>query len=244
MTAGSPGRPRFLASVTSVAEAKTAVAAGAEIIDCKDPSRGALGALDHETVRAVVEAIAGKVPVSATIGDLAPAPRPLCTAATAMAATGVDLVKIGFFAGGDPEESIAALGRLRLGRSRLVGLLLADRAPDFNLIAAMAAAGFAGVMLDTADKDGRALPDVMDNASLARFVAAARAAGLFVGLAGALRRQHIPAVAALMPDVIGFRGALCAGSVREASLEEEAVRAIARDLSANTTPARHVWATL
>lgn len=232
MPAGSTGRPRFLASVTSVAEALTAMAAGAEIIDCKNPSQGALGALAPQIVRAIVEAIAGKVPVSATIGDLPPEPEILCPAASAMAATGVDLVKIGFFDGGDARASIAALGRLDLGHARVVGLLLADRAPDFNLVPAMATAGFAGVMLDTATKDGRALPDVMPPAEIVRFVSAARAAGLFAGLAGALRRVHIPAIAALTPDVMGFRGALCAGSQREGSLEEGAVRAVARELSA------------
>jgi uncharacterized protein (UPF0264 family) len=232
MPAGTSGRPRFLASVTSVAEALTAMAAGAEIIDGKNPAAGALGALPQDTVRDIVNSVAGKVPVSATIGDLVPRPEILCPAATAMAATGVDLVKIGFFAGGDTRASIAALGNLNLGHARLVGLLLADRAPDFNLIPAMASAGFAGVMLDTASKDGRSLLDVMAPGDIARFVAAARSADLFVGLAGALRLEHIPAVAALTPDVMGFRGALCAGSVREGSLEEEAVRAVARDLSA------------
>ena len=232
MPAGTTGRPRFLASVTSVAEALTAVAAGAEIIDCKDPAAGALGALSHDTVRAIVAAVGGKVPVSATIGDLAPKPDILCPAASAMAATGVDLVKIGFFDGGDAPASIAALGHLDLGHARLVGLLLADRAPDFNLIPHMAAVGFVGVMLDTASKDGRALPDVVDAAAIVRFVSAARAAGLFVGLSGALGIQHIPAIAALTPDVMGFRGALCAGSQREGSLEEGAVRAVARELSA------------
>lgn len=231
MPAGPTGRPRFLASVTSVAEALTAVAAGAEIIDCKNPSQGALGALSQETVCAIVEAVAGRVPVSATIGDLAPDPDILCAATCAMASTGVELVKIGFFDGGDAPASIAALGNLTLGRARLVGLLLADRNPDFNLIPAMAAAGFAGVMLDTATKDGRALPDVLQLAEIARFAGTARANGLFVGLAGALRLEHIPGIASLAPDVMGFRGALCAGSVREGSLEEGAVRTIAHELT-------------
>ena len=163
MPAGFSGRPRFLASVMSAPEALTALAAGAEIIDGKNPAEGALGALPHATVRAIVEAVGHTVPVSATIGDLPANPDVLCDAAIAMAATGIDLVKIGFFDGGDAKASIAALGRLDLGQARLVGLLLADRNPDLNLVAAMADAGFAGVMLDTATKDGRALPDVMSH---------------------------------------------------------------------------------
>jgi uncharacterized protein (UPF0264 family) len=244
MPAGFSGRPRFLASVMSAPEALTALAAGAEIIDGKNPAAGALGALPHATVRAIVEAVGHTVPVSATIGDLPANPDVLCDAAIAMAATGIDLVKIGFFDGGDAKASIAALGRLDLGQGRLVGLLLADRNPDLNLVAAMADAGFAGVMLDTATKDGRALPDVMAPSEIARFVDAARAVGLFVGLAGALRLEHIPIIAALTPDVMGFRGALCSGKRREGSIEEGAVRAVARELSATSTPARRVWATL
>lgn len=244
MPAGSSGRPRFLASVMSAPEALTALAAGAEIIDGKNPAEGALGALPHATVRAIVEAVGHTVPVSATIGDLPANPDVLCDAAIAMAATGIDLVKIGFFDGGDAKASIAALGHLDLGQGRLVGLLLADRNPDLNLVAAMADAGFAGVMLDTATKDGRALPDVMAPSEISHFVDAARAVGLFVGLAGALRLEHIPIIAALTPDVMGFRGALCSGKRREGSIEEGAVRAVARELSATSTPARRVWATL
>lgn len=241
MPAGFTGRPRFLASVTSAEEARTAVTAGAEIIDCKNPSAGALGALPAETVRAIVDVVGHAVPVSATIGDLPVDPDRLCEAARAMAATGVDLVKIGLFAGGDAPASIGALGRLDLGRARLAGLLLADREPDFNLVAQMGEAGFAGVMLDTATKDGRALPEVMPLARIAEFVVLGRTAGVFVGLAGALRAHHVVPLAALSPDVMGFRGALCSGKLREGPLEEDAVREIARALSATgrRTTARH-----
>lgn len=241
MPAGTPGRPRFLASVVSAAEASAALAAGAEIIDCKNPSAGALGALPLEAVRLIVETVAGLVPVSATVGDLPADPRQLCAAAAAMAATGVDLVKVGFFDGGEPESAIAALGRTDLGRARLVGLLLADRHPDFELVPAMGAAGFAGVMLDTATKDGRALPDVMSRDDIIRFMATARSCGLFVGLAGALRAEHIRTLGGLTPDLMGFRGALCSGQLREGPLEEDAVRAIATALASLGRPssARH-----
>lgn len=230
ISAGTTGRPRFLASVTSVAEALTARAAGAEIIDCKNPAQGALGALPHDVVRAIVDAIEGAVPVSATIGDLPPDPEAVCTATAAMAANGADFVKIGFFNGGNPHATIAALGTLDLGTTKLVGLLLADRQPDFNLVPLMRAAGFAGVMLDTASKDGRALTGVMARTDIANFVALSRSAGLFAGLAGALRVEHIPSLAALNPDLLGFRGALCSGKRREGPLEGEAARAVAEAL--------------
>jgi len=238
MPAGPTGRPRFLASVTSAEEALTAAAAGAEIIDCKNPAAGALGALALPTVRAIVAAVGRAVPVSATVGDLVPVPDLVCKAAAAMASTGVDLVKIGFFAGGDAAASIRALGGLDLGGARLVGLLLADCEPELDLVEAMAAAGFAGIMLDTATKDGRALPDVMPVSDIGAFIVRARGTGLFVGLAGSLKVAHIAPLAALAPDVLGFRGALCSDLRRQGPLDESAVRTIAAEFGRRPA-ARH-----
>ena len=56
-----------LASVRSVEEAALVLAAGADFIDLKEPSAGALGALAPETIRAVVAHVAGRRSVSATI---------------------------------------------------------------------------------------------------------------------------------------------------------------------------------
>ena len=55
--------PGLLVSVRSAAEAITALEAGADVIDVKEPSRGALGAADCETIAAVVRAVAGRAPL-------------------------------------------------------------------------------------------------------------------------------------------------------------------------------------
>ena len=65
----------FLASVTTVAEAELAARCGADIIDCKDPAQGALGALPVRTVTAIRRGVPPSLPVSATIGDLASDPQ-------------------------------------------------------------------------------------------------------------------------------------------------------------------------
>lgn len=210
------GVPAFLASVTSPEEARLAVAAGASIIDCKDPEKGALGALEPAQIEVIVAAVGGRVPVSATIGDLPSDPGVMVKAAIEISATGADIVKAGFFGDSDPRAAIAALGAADLGRAHRVAVLMADRNPDFALIANLARAGFAGVMLDTADKFSGALPEILNARTLGAFVDAAAAHGLTIGLAGSLRTEHIASLVALRPDVIGFRGALCKGSRTEA----------------------------
>ena len=234
----NPDRPpvRLLASVTNESEALLAVACGADIIDCKEPAAGALGALPLATVARIAGAVGAHCPVSATIGDLPAEPGSVSEAAGQVAETGVDFIKIGFFPGGDARAAIVRLGLLRLGSRRLVGVLLADRAPDFKLIDDMARAGFAGVMLDTADKSSGALPDCASDVVLKSFIAASRRHGMFAGLAGSLRLGHIPALLELGPDILGFRGALCAGNRRMGGLDPDAIRAIRAAIPATHAP--------
>ena len=156
---------------------------------------------------------------------------PLLAATREMAATGVDIVKLGFFAGGDHRSIACALTPVAREGARLVAVLMADQAPDLGFAPALAAAGFWGVMLDTADKRGGGLRRHLADARLGRFIADARACGLATGLAGSLGLGDIPALAALRPDYLGFRGALCGGD-RTAGLDAGAFAAVRRALDA------------
>jgi (5-formylfuran-3-yl)methyl phosphate synthase len=219
---------RLLASVMSEPEARLAAAHGADIIDCKNPAEGALGALPGSVVASIRESVPRRIPVSATIGDLPAHPEEVVRAAAAMAATGCDIVKIGIFPGGDSEATIRALGREIAPRTALVAVLMADAQLDLALVAQLGDAGFAGVMLDTAVKDGRTLLDHRTPSELRRFIGDAHAAGLFAGLAGSLRVGQIPELLALAPDVLGFRGALCTARDRQQALDAMAFSAVRR----------------
>jgi uncharacterized protein (UPF0264 family) len=235
----TPRAIRLLASVRDAEEAARAAVGGADIIDCKDPAAGALGALGADVVRRVRAVVPAEIPVSATIGDLASEPGPVVRAVGEMAAAGADLVKVGFFGVGEARATIAALGALDLGASRLVGVLIADRTPELALVAEMGRAGFRAVMLDTADKASPALPELVNDVFLSAFVERGRRAGLMVGLAGALRLRHIPPLLALAPDVLGFRGALCHNEDRQAELDD---RSLARVRAAIPRAGQGAWA--
>jgi len=213
----------LLASVASAAEAEIALDAGADIIDLKDPRTGALGALAAPAVRAAVARVAGRRTVSATAGDLPMRPRLLRDAVARIADLGVDIVKVGLFPGGDRDACLDALAREAARGLRLVLVMFADRDPDFAVIDRLR--GFAGAMLDTADKTGSGLRGRLDDATLGRFVARARAAGLLGGLAGSLSAADVAPLARLGPDYLGFRGALCAGG-RNSPLDPARLRAM------------------
>lgn len=225
----TPGRPAFLASVTSPEEARLAALGGASIIDCKDPTKGALGDLEPARIEAIVKAVSDRVPVSATIGDLPSEADLMVKAAQRIAATGADIVKAGFFGDSDPRAAIAALGYADLGRAQRVAVLMADRPLDLSVLGDLARAGFNGVMLDTADKSAGPLTDVLAVQELTAFLSAARTHGLAAGLAGALRTHHIARLVALEPDVIGFRGALCEGG-RSGAVSAERVAEVRKTM--------------
>ena len=199
----------FLASVTSAAEAEIVLAAGADIIDLKDPQSGALGALPAAVIREAVRAVAGRRTVSATAGDLPMHPQVIADAVERIAALGVDIVKVGVFAGGDPLACIAALAKQAASGTRIVAVLFADQSPAFALIDRLQEVGFAGAMLDTADKRAGGLRRHLGDDVLGDFVERVSRGGMLSGLAGSLGLADIAPLARHAPDYLGFRGALC-----------------------------------
>lgn len=217
---------KLLASVANLAEAVAAQDAGVDIVDLKNPATGALGALQDKEIRAIVNKFAGVKTISGTIGDLPMEPDLVMCATAQMAQMGVDIIKIGFFGSSGHRACIQALKPLADRDVRIVAVLFADQAPDFSLLPVLKAAGFYGVMLDTAEKNGSSLLDHMLLDDLRCFVQSAHVHQLECGLAGSLGLQHIPALAALNPGYLGFRGALCLKVERTAALSLAKVKEI------------------
>lgn len=226
----------MLASVLSRAEAEIAVARGADIIDCKDPSRGALGALALAEVAEIVEAVDGRRPVSAVVElphDVSHARQAIAD----VAALGVEFVKFALPVTPDAREIIDELAPLAT-RARLVAVLFADLSPDLDILSSLARAGFAGAMLDTAHKGKGRLLDYMNIGELSAFVGKCHELGLEAGLAGALEAPDAPRLLVTRPDVLGFRGALCRGQNRRDTLDAQAVSLIRDLIPSQRTPGK------
>ena len=221
----------WLASVADAAEISLVLSAGPDILDLKDPTAGALGAWDPKDIALAVRDMAnipGRPRLSATIGDQPMRPDAVVPAARRIAETGVDFVKIGLAPDGVPDRCIDALAPLAAGGAKLIAVFFADLWPSDPCclpIDRLAAAGFRGAMLDTAGKR-KGLRHHWQDDQLGSFVCCARAHRLLTGLAGSLRVADIPALKALSPDYLGFRGALCGGE-RTAGIDPQAVAHVA-----------------
>ena len=214
----------MLASVTGAVEAEIAVRHGADIVDLKDVA-SVFGSADPAVVRATVDAVARRRPVSAVVGEPGAGPERVAGIAAAFAEAGANYVKVGLFAGPDRDERIRSLAPLA-HRVKIIGVMFADQGVDEALLPVMAQSGFAGAMIDTAGKAGGGLLTHIDIVALGAFIDAARAHGLMTGLAGSLEPPDIPRLLALAPDVLGFRGALCAGRDRTGRMDPQATSAV------------------
>lgn len=221
-------RPRLLVSVRDAVEAEAAIRSGADLIDAKDPERGALGALPPEAVRAIVAEVAGRAATSAVAGDPDEAGT-LAAHVSAMAETGVGWVKA-VIRPAALSDAAALRAAARAAPGGLIAVLFAEDGVPPGAVPALTAAGFLGAMIDTAAKDGRRLTDRLAAARLAAFTAACRTHGLVAGLAGSLRAADIPVLALHGPDYLGFRGGLCRDGDRRNGLDPvriaEAVRVL------------------
>ena len=121
----------FLASVRDAEEAELALGAGADIVDLKDPGQGALGALAPDTIAACVRHVAGRAPVSATIGDrpLEGDERSRRGACDRLARRRLRQARI--FPGGDAERCLKRLAD-DARQLRLILVLFADALPAFD----------------------------------------------------------------------------------------------------------------
>ena len=254
----------LLVSVRDAAEAAEALEGGAAIIDVKEPRHGSLGPAAPEAIAAVAGLVGSRRPWTMAAGELGAAPdgpggdgpEPVVTAIAAHLARVVSLlgasavppaaVKIGLAgaAGTDWKQRLgAAFESLPVGSER-VAVAYADwqraGAPSpSEVIAAANGLGCSTLLIDTFDKSANGLLACCEPGMPAAWVAAARAAGLQVALAGRIALTEIPAVWVLRPDVVALRSAVCfngrAGAV-QAGLVRRAVLLAADRSGAGSLP--------
>jgi uncharacterized protein (UPF0264 family) len=234
---------KLLVSVVSAAEARRALAGGADIIDVKDPNEGPLGAPAPGVLSAVVRAVGAAAPVSVALGDVPALPHTAALTARGAAACGARFVKVGLGATRGLDDAVAVMSEVAdaVGPdAAVIAALYADAhaldPPALEpawLPALVERSGIAGALVDTYVKDGRGLYAWLPEAELADLIARTRAVGGSFAVAGQLRRGELRRVAV---DVVGVRSAVCRGGDRTAELDASLVAAAAAEVHAGPSP--------
>ena len=231
--------PKLLISVRSTAEAIIALDGGADIIDIKEPSRGALGMADPAVIAAIVEAIGGRVPVSAALGELRDAP----PAMPASALGGLTYAKIGvsfedhdvhqlrarFAAAPNAKPIIAHFAETLAADSPIAPMI--ERSLDW-----LQAHGGAGLLLDTRNKTSADLFACLSATQLEAIIEATHQRDMLIALAGRLAGDSLRRAADLGPDIIGVRGAACRQGDRGQTLDAQRVQQVRALISESRAP--------
>jgi len=229
---------RLLVSVRNAEEARTALDAGVDLIDVKEPSRGSLGAAAPCVVADVVAAVAGRLPVSAALGELLAADDGDAIQRAAAIPPGVRFAKLGLAGCGElpdwRDRWSAALRALPPGIAA-VAVAYADwRAasapPPREVVAAAVQLGCRAMLIDTFDKCGGDLFGNLAVHEVRDVVEQARADGLLAVLAGSLVGHALRQAIELRPDYVAVRGAACRGR-RDARLDGALTAALVANLS-------------
>jgi uncharacterized protein (UPF0264 family) len=229
----------LLVSVRDLAEARIALAAGVDLIDVKEPSRGSLGAASAEVWQSVVRFVAGRRPVSLALGELAEGIDPEWLSS----AVGASFAKVGLAdMRGDtgwPVRWRAVAENLPAG-TRPVAVAYADwqaagaPAPE-EVLTAGAAASCPYLLIDTYDKSRGNLLAHLSASDLHVLTAQARAAGVELVLAGSLDEEAIAELLPLFPAYFAVRGAVCRGN-RSGQIDEIKIKRLKDMLAPRPSP--------
>ena len=210
-----------------MAEALLVLAAGVDIIDLKDPELGALGALDLQLTKQIIQAIrhqqstnylAQNPPyLSAAVGDQAIDLNSLMADIEARHALGIDMIKIGISQLFDDGQFVSKMQLLTDKGVKLIAVFCADEPLNLGLLPTLKQIGFFGAMLDTQNKQHNLL-QVQTTEALQNFTQMCHQHHLQSGLAGSLQAQHIENLIQFNPTYIGFRGGACENLARKTNL--------------------------
>lgn len=222
-------RTGLLVSVRSADEVEAALAGGADLIDVKEPSRGALGIAEAEVVAAVIDKVRGKVPVSAALGEWSPN---AITEAHWHLELKLNYVKWGLagytHSPGWGEDLLDTRRQLPVGME-MVAVAYADweRAksiPPAEVVKFAKRFRFRAFLLDTWQKDAKTLLDFLKPAEIAELVESVQRIGTVAAVGGSLKPEQMKQLKDVKPDYFAVRGSVCAAGKRDGVLDASRIK--------------------
>jgi uncharacterized protein (UPF0264 family) len=204
--------PRLLLSVRGAHEASLALDAGVDLVDVKEPLRGPLGAASPEIVDDILRKVDRRAATSVACGELLQCDRPEFDAGY-----WPDYIKVGL-SGCASIADWPVRWRQFLqhvpSRTTPVAVIYADWSRACSprpaeVIEHARRLDRAAVLIDTFDKRGPGMLRLLSMRIIQSLVEEIHTSRMEVALAGQLTLDDALAVAALGPDYVGVRGAVC-----------------------------------
>lgn len=252
--------PDLLVSVRSADEARAAIQGGAQIVDVKDPEVGPLGLADAAVLDQIAGQLLSTSPgprFSVAMGELTEwqhaGPRQISAMDWLPTSPLPLFLKAGSsgLSADDATESLHLHWRNFMARLeeccvppesrdnalQFAAVAYADHercsAPNPLAVTKMASQlSMSVVLLDTYVKDDTRLNDWLTMTQLHEIRAECHLSGLRLALAGRINSAMLPELAAVQPDIIGVRGAVCRNADRRDCMTADRVQCFRKALEA------------
>ena len=215
----------LLVSVRDAAEARIALAAGVDLIDIKEPRKGALGAANAATIGEIAATVSGRVPVSVALGEL----RDVGDAELLLdRVAGVLLAKIGL---AGVAQNVDWHDRWHSQIARMpksihsVAVVYADwrmvgAPPPQEVLRRACEFGCLALLVDTCDKSHGDLLAHWPLDEIRTFVDQVQHSKLLAVIGGSLTAAVLDEIAGTGADYVAVRGAVCRGK-RDGPIDQD-----------------------
>ena len=238
----SSPRVELLVSVRSCEEIPAALAGGCDLLDFKEPQQGALGMVPAQSLQKMTEYCHHhnvSLPLSMALGELdewkARQDIPRLPGNIRYLKLGLSRIQH------DPrwnQKWLKFTERIEAASQKTfewIAVAYADwesagSVSPLEVLTAAIENRCAGLLIDTYEKRGSGLTDLLSHQQLETIITQTHSQGLKIALAGSIRLNDLERLSDLEPDIIGIRGTACEGSKRTNRIQEAAVDVFRKQL--------------
>ena len=214
-----------------------------DILDLKDPDKGAIGSWEIKNLKKIVDKFGNRIKISATLGDEDKVYK-ILNKLNLFDSLKLNYIKFGIFAN-EIEQLTFLLNSIkkRKFKTELVPVIFVENKFLRNFVAEnikeFKKFGYNFLLLDTYSKNIGNVFEICSEDYLKILLNQSLLNNLSIGLAGKLNLSNISQLAELQPKIVGFRSAVCVEENRKKKLSVSKLKKLYYSITSAKRPAIH-----
>ena len=233
----------ILISFRSIDEVSEECLKYVDILDLKDPDKGAIGSWEIKNLKKIVHKFGNKIKISATLGDEDKVNK-ILNKLNLFDSLKLDYIKFGIFTN-EIEQLTFLLNSIkkRKFKTELVPVIFVENKFLRNFVAEnikeFKKFGYNFLLLDTYSKNIGNIFEICSEDYLKILLNQSLLNNLSIGLAGKLNLSNISQLVELQPKIVGFRSAVCVDENRKKKLSVSKLKKLYYSITSAKRPAMH-----
>lgn len=233
----------ILISFRSIDEVSEECLKYVDILDLKDPDKGAIGSWETKNLKKIIGKFGNKIKISATLGDEDKVYK-ILNKLKLFDSLKLDYIKFGIFTN-DARQLTFLLNSIkkRNFKTELVPVIFIEN--DFlrnfigENIKEFKKFGYNFLLLDTYSKDAGNIFEICSEDYLKVLLNQSSLNNLNIGLAGKLNLSNVSQLTELQPKIVGFRSAVCVDENRKKEVSISKLKKLYYSITSANRPAMH-----